>query len=156
MLLEAKGPSGIPCCAIEGPRVFAFGSIRRSTFCPFVADREDSQGTSFEGGAGSNAGLSQAERIDRFSGSVIKLDVRPSAKAALTRENMKVPHTSIASSPLIISSSIVWPRLLMPITFDYFAFFHASSVWVNPCAGVDDVGFVYVSTSSVIAVISRF
>jgi hypothetical protein len=69
---------------------------------------------------------------------------------------MKVLHTSIASSPLIIASSIVWSRPLMPITFDYFAFFHANSVWVNPCAGVDEVGFVYVSTSSVIAVTSRF
>jgi hypothetical protein len=38
----------------------------------------------------------------------------------------------------------------------YFRRFHTSSVWVNPCAGVDDVGFLYVSTSSVIAVTNRF
>jgi hypothetical protein len=39
---------------------------------------------------------------------------------------------------------------------DHFKRFHTNSAWAKPCPGVDEVGFVYVSASSVSAVTSRF
>jgi hypothetical protein len=71
-------------------------------------------------------------------------------------------HIVLSSDYVTIGCTRSWHVVVLPTrtqdlpSVDCFTFFHSNSVCVNPCAGVDEVWFVYVSTSSVMAVTNRF